>query len=46
LPSMDNFIQLLGLTDIVETLPKEFQAKNFEDLYSKLHSRNPKSEEM
>jgi hypothetical protein len=30
LPSMDNFIDLLGLSDIVDSLPKKFQAKNFE----------------
>ncbi len=26
LPSMDNFIDLLGLSDIVDSLPKKFQA--------------------
>ena len=46
LPSMDNFVQLVGLTDIVETLPEKLQAKNFEELYSKLHNDNPKSDEI
>ena len=46
LPSMDNFIELVGLSDIVETLPKKLQAQNFETLYSKLHNSNPKSDEI
>lgn len=46
LPSMDNFIQLVGLTDIVESLPTKLRAKNFEVLYSKLHSDNPHSDEI
>ena len=46
LPSMDNFIKLVGLTDLVESLPKHLHAKNFEDLYSKLHKDNPNSYEI
>lgn len=46
LPSMDNFVDLVGLTDIVESLPENLQAKNFEELYSKLHKDNPESAEI
>ncbi len=46
LPSMDNFIELVGLTDIVEMLPENLQAKNFEELYSNLYKDNPKSDEI
>jgi hypothetical protein len=46
LPSMDNFIDIVGLTDIVQTLPQNLVAKNFEELYSKLHNDNPKSNEI
>jgi hypothetical protein len=31
LPSMDNFIQVVGLIDIVESLPEKLRANNFED---------------
>lgn len=44
LPSMDNFIDVVGLSDIVEKLPENLRARNFEDLYSKLHNDNPKSD--
>jgi hypothetical protein len=46
LPSMDNFIEIVGLNDIVETLPANLRAKNFEQLYSNLHSSNPQSPEI
>jgi len=46
LPSMDNFVELVGLSDIVESLPNHLQAKNFEELYSKLHNDNPNSKEI
>lgn len=46
LPSMDNFIQVLGLEDIVETIPKKLVANNFEELYSNLHNQNSDSEEI
>ena len=36
LPSMDNFIEVVGLSDIVDALPEKFKIKNFETLYSKL----------
>lgn len=31
LPSMDNFIDVVGLSDIVDKLPEKLKAKNFED---------------
>ncbi len=34
LPSMDNIIDLVGLSDIVESLPVNLRAKNFEQFYS------------
>jgi hypothetical protein len=43
LPSMDNFIELVGLTDIVESLPEKLKAKNFEQFYSNLYNDNPQS---
>ncbi len=46
LPSMDNFIEIVGLKDIVDNLPKELQADNFEELFSKMHEDNPASEEI
>lgn len=44
LPSMDNFIDVVGLSEIVKRLPKNLQASNFETLYSNLHQDNPNSE--
>lgn len=46
LPSMDNFIEVVGLQDIVGNIPENLQAKNFEQLYSNLHEHNPNSEEI
>lgn len=43
LPSMNDFIDVVGLGDIVESLPIDLRASNFEDLYSKLHNNNPDS---
>jgi hypothetical protein len=43
LPSMDNFIEVVGLQDIVESLPDRLQATNFEELYSKLYDDDPES---
>lgn len=43
LPSMDNFIDIVGLTKIVDKLPKHIQANNFEKLYSNLYNDNPES---
>src|SRR5690606_518199 len=46
LPSMDNFIEVVGLQDIVDSLSEELHAKNFEILYSNLHDNNPESDEI
>lgn len=46
LPSMDNFIQIVGLEDVVESIPNELKASNFETLYANLYSHNPESEEI
>ena len=46
LPSMDNFIDVVGLQDVVDTIPKELRTKNFEQLYTNLHSANPESDEI
>tara|TARA_R110000868_G_scaffold173512_2_gene409653 strand:- start:2795 stop:3847 length:1053 start_codon:yes stop_codon:yes gene_type:complete len=44
LPSMDNFIDVVGLKDLIDKLPENLKATNFEELYSKLHNDNPNSE--
>lgn len=46
LPSMDNFIEVVGLQDILENLPEKLVASNFETLYSNLHKDNPQSDEI
>lgn len=46
LPSMDNFVDVVGLTDILSNVPKHLAAKNFEELYSNLYNDNPKSNEI
>lgn len=46
LPSMDNFIDVVGLQDIVDSLPSNLIAKNFEDLYTNLHNHNSNSKEI
>ncbi|CAN5572457.1 hypothetical protein BH11BAC5_BH11BAC5_21050 [soil metagenome] len=44
LPSMDNFIEVVNLKDVVQRIPKHLQAKNFEKLFSNLNNNDPKSE--
>lgn len=44
LPSMDNFIELVGLTELIEHIPQDLRHTNFEKLYSNLHNDNPQSE--
>lgn len=44
LPSMDNFIDLVGLNEIIEKVPENLRANNFEKMYGNLHSANPDSE--
>jgi len=46
LPSMDNFNELVGLEDIIDTVDDKLKASNFETLYTNLHNDNPKSEEI
>lgn len=46
LPSMNNFIDIVGLSDIVDSLPENLKAKNFEQLYTNLHNNNPNSDEI
>lgn len=46
LPSMDNFIEVVGLQDIIDRLPNHLIAKNFETLYGNLHKDNPNSAEI
>lgn len=46
LPSMDNFIEVVGLQDIVSTIPEKLRSENFEQLYSNLHEDNPESDEI
>lgn len=46
LPSMDNFIEIVSLQDIVSRIPKNLQSQNFEQLYSNLHEDNPDSDEI
>lgn len=43
LPSMDNFINVLQLQDIVERVPTELKSTNFEKLYGNLHKTDPNS---
>jgi hypothetical protein len=44
LPSMLDFIEVVGLEDIVQSLPIEFDSENFEDVYSKLYEKDPQSD--
>ena len=41
LPSMDNLIVVVGLEDIVGSLPPEGRHRNFEALYSALYADDP-----
>lgn len=44
LPSMDNFVDVLDLHDIVEKVPDKLKANNFEKLFGNLHSDDPDSD--
>lgn len=44
LPSMDNFIELVGLSDLIEQVPEHLRDNNFEKLYGNLHKENAQSE--
>ena len=43
---MDNFIEVVGLQDIVESISENLKAENFELLYSNLHDNDPESDEI
>jgi hypothetical protein len=44
LPSMDNFIDVVGLQDIVAGVSDHLRAPNFEKFYSNLHKDDPQSD--
>lgn len=44
LPSMDNFVEVVGLQDLIEQVPPELQASNFEKLYSNLYKADSNSD--
>lgn len=44
LPSMDNFTEIVGLEDLVESVPSVLHNHNFEKLYGNLHREIPNSE--
>ena len=46
LPLMNNFIEVVGLGDIVAKVPDKLKSDNFEILYSNLHKDNPESAEI
>lgn len=46
LPLMNNFIEVVGLGDIVAKIPDKLKSDNFEILYSNLHQDNPESEKI
>lgn len=43
---MDNFIEVVGLQDVVDSIDENLKAQNFEILYSNLHENNPESDEI
>lgn len=43
LPSMDNFIDVVGLTDILDSTDSDCHAGNFEEIYSCLYAKDPNS---
>jgi hypothetical protein len=46
LPLMNNFIETVGLTDIIDTIPNHIKSDNFEILYSNLYLDDPKSKQI
>lgn len=44
LPSMDNFIEIVGLEELIKNIPEKLRAINFETLYGNLHNWDPDSE--
>ena len=43
LPSMENFIDVVGLADIIDAADCGGESRNFEEVYSRLHTRDPDS---
>jgi len=43
LPSMLNFVEVVGLQEIVADIPKELNSENFETLYGNLYAHDPNS---
>lgn len=43
LPSMDNFVQVVGIADLIEAMSEKIGSKNFELIYSRLHEADPNS---
>ena len=43
LPSMDNFIDVVGLAEIIDSTGIEYRSRNFEEIYSHLHTKDPNS---
>jgi len=43
LPSMDNFISVIGLEDLIEQVPDWVKSDNFETLYGRLYGAEPDS---
>jgi hypothetical protein len=41
LPSMENFIEVVGLTDIIDAAGTSGESGNFEEVYSRLYARAP-----
>jgi len=41
LPSMDNFIDIVGLQDLFHQAPDDLKASNFESFYTNLHNADP-----
>lgn len=46
LPSMNDFVEVVGLQDVVESLPNKLRSQNFESLYSNLYNENAKSSQI
>ncbi|MCH7612532.1 MAG: hypothetical protein IIB95_10590 [Candidatus Marinimicrobia bacterium] len=44
LPVMDDFVDIVGLQSILDKSAIKFENRNFEELYSELYEKNPKSQ--
>jgi hypothetical protein len=43
LPTMEDFIDVVGLADIIDAVDSGGERRNFEEVYSRLHARDPGS---